>query len=148
MATQKILPAGECEKTSVTPPSRAELIEEWIKAYRRPPPKGISTRLLEYAAAYNAQVRQFGGLTPATHRALHALAAEPRDKPLSAGRKGAANTPPAPGTRLVREWHGKTHLVDILEKGVSYQGHTYRSLSEVARTITGARWSGPRFFGL
>jgi hypothetical protein len=57
-------------------------------------------------------------------------------------------TPSTPGTRLIREWHGQTHLVDVLEKGMLYQGRTYRSLSEVARVITGARWSGPRFFGL
>lgn len=52
------------------------------------------------------------------------------------------------GTRLIREWHGQTHTVIILEKGVEWQGQRYASLSVVAREITGARWSGPRFFGL
>ena len=53
-----------------------------------------------------------------------------------------------PGTRLVREWHGQTHTVVILADGVEWRGQRYRSLSVVAREITGARWSGPRFFGL
>lgn len=128
-------------------PSRAELIEAWIRAYRRPPPKGISTRLLAYAAAYNAQVRQFGGLKPSVHRALHELAAGPETQTPTPG-KWPKVVSVGPGTRLVREWHGKTHIVDVLDDGVSYQGRTYRSLSEVARIITGARWSGPRFFGL
>jgi hypothetical protein len=53
-----------------------------------------------------------------------------------------------PGTVLVREWHGVGHQVTIIEQGVLFRGERYRSLSEVARLITGARWSGPRFFGL
>jgi hypothetical protein len=52
------------------------------------------------------------------------------------------------GTRLVREWHGTNHIVEVLREGFSYQGKTYKSLSEIARLITGTRWSGPRFFGL
>lgn len=52
------------------------------------------------------------------------------------------------GTRLVREWHGSNHTVEVLAEGYSYQGKTYKSLSEIARIITGTRWSGPRFFGL
>ena len=54
----------------------------------------------------------------------------------------------APGSRLVREWNGRTYTVDVLETGYLCDGQDYRSLSEVARAITGARWSGPRFFGL
>jgi hypothetical protein len=53
-----------------------------------------------------------------------------------------------PGTRLVREWHGEVHQVTVLGHGVEYRGTTYRSLSEVARLITGTRWSGPLFFGV
>jgi hypothetical protein len=60
----------------------------------------------------------------------------------------AAKLGPAKGTRLIRVWHGETHVVDLLNDGVLYKGKTYRSLSAVARVITGARWSGPRFFGL
>jgi hypothetical protein len=53
-----------------------------------------------------------------------------------------------PGSRLVREWHGRSHTVEVGDNGFLYAGRRYRSLSEVARAITGARWSGPRFFGL
>lgn len=54
----------------------------------------------------------------------------------------------AAGSRLAREWNGKTHVVDVTDDGFFYAGKTYRSLSAIARAITGARWSGPRFFGL
>ena len=53
-----------------------------------------------------------------------------------------------PGTRLVREWNGRTHVVDVSEDGFAFDGKTYRSLSAIAKRITGAHWSGPRFFGL
>ena len=55
---------------------------------------------------------------------------------------------PRPGTRLVREWNGRTHVVDVIEDGFVFDGKTYRSLSAIAKRITGAHWSGPRFFGL
>ena len=54
----------------------------------------------------------------------------------------------APGTRLIRDWHGRTHTIDVLDGGFRYEEATYKSLSEIARLITGARWSGPRFFGV
>lgn len=124
---------------------RPALIAAWVKAYGRPPPKGISTRLLAMAAAYNAQARHFGELKTSIRKALYALAGaeKPAFRP-----KATAGASLAPGNRLVREWHGRTHVVDVVKNGVLYQGKTYRSLSEVARAITGARWSGPRFFGL
>ena len=59
-----------------------------------------------------------------------------------------ARTALAPGSRLVREWQGRPHTIEVLEDGFLYVGRRYRSLSEIARAITGARWSGPRFFGL
>ncbi len=127
--------------------SRAALIEQWTRAHGHPPPKGLSRRLLEYAAAYNLQSKAFGGLKPMVRRKLH--------QPTGSGHVGS---PPAPraaaskglsaGSRLVREWHGRTYTVDALETGFLCNGQHYGSLSEVARAITGARWSGPRFFGL
>ena len=127
--------------------SRAVLVEQWTTAYGRPPPKGLSRRLLEYAAAYNLQSKSFGGLTPAVRRKLHRSAKPGEDEasrvPRAVGSKG-----PPPGSRLVREWHGRTFTVDVLETGFLCDGQHYGSLSEVARAITGARWSGPRFFGL
>jgi hypothetical protein len=56
--------------------------------------------------------------------------------------------PVRPGTRLMREWNGRMHLVDVTDNGFVFDGKTYRSLSAIARRITGAHWSGPRFFGL
>ncbi|WP_340151745.1 DUF2924 domain-containing protein [uncultured Sneathiella sp.] len=128
-------------------PSRPELVEAWIKAYGRPPLRGLSTRLLVYACHYNGQVKEYGGLKKSTLRQLG------RYVPASPGTTTTDTRPPValkPGTgsRLVREWRGKTHMVDIEENGFVYQEKSYRSLSAIARTITGARWSGPRFFGL
>jgi len=135
----KLLPAGNT--------SRAALVAAWTKAYGLPPPKGISTRLLSLAAQYNAQVAKFGGLKPSVRKQLLAWAETPGSKSAATQTKSKKAKTTA-GTRLMRQWHGKTHIVDVRDDGVLYQGRTYRSLSEVARAITGARWSGPRFFGL
>jgi len=123
---------------------RDELIAAWSSFYGSPPPKGLSTRLLKMACAYNDQVKQHGGLKKNTHRDLMRYAKA------STGTTPIKPRTPAPlnGTRLVREWRGKSHVVDIIDGGVQYNGETYKSLSQVARTITGARWSGPRFFGV
>ena len=90
------------------------------------------------AVAYKMQERALGGLSAATRRRL--CGQEPA--PVRRSRKVK------PGTVLVREWHGIGHQVTIIEQGVLYRGERYRSLSEVARLITGARWLGPRFFGV
>jgi hypothetical protein len=87
----------------------------------------------------------YGGLSTATARKLEQAAADP---------PGRGATKPAPpislrlGTRLVRGWRGFTHMVLVHADGIGWRGQRYRSLSVVARKITGARWSGPRFFGL
>ncbi len=127
---------------------RAELIELWTAAYNRPPPKGLSRRLLEYAAAYYVQTQAYGGPSPALRRTLRRLvASNRRDKSASTPRNVVSKTLP-PGTRLLREWHGRPYTVEVLETGFLCDGQRYQSLSEVARAITGARWSGPRFFWL
>src|SRR5947207_10128581 len=86
-----------------------------------------------------------GGLRPARQRQLRQMAQQ-------FNRIGAANTPPRPelkpGTRLIREWQGRTHDVLVLDEGFSCQNTHYRSLSAIARKITGTAWSGPLFFGL
>ena len=115
---------------------RPALEAAWAGLFGRTPPRTLSRRLLEYAAAYHLQAQRYGGLSPALKREL--LRAGPPRK----------RNPLAPGSRLVREWHGRTHSVEVTETGFLYGGQSYRSLSEVARAITGARWSGPRFFGL
>lgn len=126
--------------------SREMLVDHWIEAYGRPPPKGASRRLLEHAAAYNAQVKARGGLSDVVRRSLCRMASsppEPAPKPAESPRRASLPS----GSRLIREWRGKTHTVDVTERGFRYEGRRYGSLSEIAREITGTRWSGPRFFG-
>ncbi len=126
---------------------RAALIERWTEAYGRPPLKGISRRLLEYAAAYHLQVQALGGLNPAVLRKLRRPAGSGQEGAPAVSRPGPNKTL-LPGSRLVRNWNGRSHAVEVTDNGFLYGGRQYRSLSAVARTITGARWSGPRFFGL
>ncbi len=127
--------------------SRTVLVERWTAASGRPPPKGLSRRLLEHAAAWHLQSQVFGGLTPAARRRLH-RSAQPGEDGRSRDPRAVGSKGPPPGSRLVREWHGRTFTVDVLETGFLCDGQHYGSLSKVARAITGARWSGPRFFGL
>lgn len=107
----------------------------------------MSTRLLSLAVAYEEQAREHGGLSARTRKRLGSWA-------LAAKQSAEETASPLPertaraGTRLVREWQGKSHVVDVQEDHVVYDGKSYRSLSAVARAITGARWSGPRFFGV
>lgn len=123
---------------------RAALVAQWRAAYGCPPPKGLSRRLLEHAAAYHPQSKAFGVLKPSIRRKLHRLARSAQNGKV----RPKPSKPPSTGTRLVRQWHGRTHMVEVLEDGFLWDGQYHRSLSAVARAITGARWSGPRFFGL
>lgn len=125
--------------------SRDDLIPHWVDAYGRQPPKGLSKRILLYAAAYHLQAQVYGGLSASTKKKLRQIKADHDHKKVV---KQGGKTPPRVGTRLVREWHGKTHVVDVIDDGYLYDLTTYWSLSEIARLITGTRWSGPRFFGL
>ena len=116
----------------------------WGEAFGGPPPKRITRDLLLRALAYHVQERVLGGLRPATRRRLARAA-------MDIGSERRPATGPLtikPGTRVLREWHGVIHEVIVLEEGVRYCGQTWRSLSAVAREITGVRWSGPSFFGL
>ena len=124
---------------------RPDLIDRWQALYRSSPPKGLSRRLLILAIAYRMQVKRYGGLTPTLRRQLHKAASDgaPRAQARTSGAPKVA-----PGTRLIREWNGVTHVVDAIDDGFIWQGARYGSLSAIARAITGARWSGPRFFGL
>ncbi len=135
------------ELTGIPGLPRKVLIERWEKAYGGPPPKGISRRLLEYNAAYHLQVKAYGGLKPNVRRKLRLSATEksPAHGPVCSSRKAKLLQL---GTRLVREWHGRTYSVEVTENGFRCDGEHYASLSQVAGAITGARWSGPRFFGL
>ena len=127
---------------------RAALIVRWTAAYGRPPPKGLSRRMLEYAAAFHLQSQAFGGISAGLRRQLRAARSRPGAGPGPPTSRKASARSLAPGSRLVRTWHGRTYTVEILENGFLCIDRRYASLSEVARHITGARWSGPRFFGL
>jgi hypothetical protein len=121
-----------------------ELRKEWRRLYRSQPPR-LSRDLLVRAIAYRIQELHYGGLSKATRRKLTALVQARGSDVETATESGAQRIRTG---RLVREWNGRTHTVTVEEDGFSYAGQNYRSLSAVARDITGARWSGPRFFGL
>jgi hypothetical protein len=121
-----------------------ELRKEWRRLYRTQPPR-LSRDLLIRAIAYRIQGLRYGGLSKAMRRKLASLV-EARDTGAEIAKAGAERI--RAGARLIREWNGRTHTVMVEEDGFSYAGQNYRSLSAVARDITGARWSGPRFFGL
>lgn len=133
--------------TIITTLSRSDLIARWEATFHRPPPQGISRRLLEYSAAYQVQVKALGGLTPTAKRKLQRKAAPDISAAVKVTNPSKL-TRLSTGTRLVREWHGKTYTVEVVDDGFQYDGKIYSSLSGVAHSITGARWSGPRFFGL
>ena len=142
--------------------SRQELVDAWINAHGTPPPKGIKRPLLELSAGWHLQTRRLGGLPAASRKALlRAAQTRPTDgspKPYRLRRGAAAEVSAqtdepvrialVPGSRLMREWNGQMYAVDVTVSGFVLDGKTYRSLSAIARRITGARWSGPRFFGL
>lgn len=138
---------GGCRAASPSPSSRDELVEAWKRDYGKAPPKRTSNRLLTLSAAYHEQVAKHG---PLSRRAASELEHWGRtDGKPTAGRD--AKKPKqklTTGTRLIREWNGKEHIVDVVEDGFLFEGETYGSLSKIARAITGAHWSGPRFFGV
>jgi hypothetical protein len=121
-----------------------ELRAEWRRLYHHDPPR-ISRDLLTLGIAYRIQEIEHGGLGKATLRKLRTLAKTLR----TTGRVGP--TPSLslkPGARLVREWGGRTYTVTVTEDGFEYADTNYPSLTKIAKKITGAHWSGPRFFAL
>jgi hypothetical protein len=121
------------------------LKQRWRVLYRTEAPVRIGQALLLQAVAYRLQERVLGGLKPSTRRLLERAAEDKVDRRPPTEAPAARVTP---GTVLIRERHGTSHRVTVLGDGVLLRGARYRSLSEVARKITGTRWSGPRFFGL
>jgi len=101
--------------------------------------------LMIRALAYRLQEQAHGGLAPAAKRKLRSLVAEIETKGTQVFDPGVVLKP---GARLVREWAGRTHTVIVLEDGFEYDGERYPSLTKIAAKITGAHWSGPRFFGI
>ena len=125
------------ELTGLQRLSGENLNQQFKLMYRADPPSRMRRPLLIQALAYRMQENALGGLKPATRRLLASVADD-----------ATARRTTKPGTTLLREWHGVQHRLTVLENGVQFGGERYRSLSEVARKITGSRWSGPLFFGL
>jgi len=168
--------ALEQEVAAIGDLSREELVAHWRKAYSCPPPKGVNRSLLERSAAWHLQARKLGGLSAAARAALRVVTGKPKagsrgdrpaevgggadglasehsiaavgSAPVSAPDRKPRGPAPAIGTRLMREWNGRMHVVDVTDQGILFDGRVYGSLSAVAKRITGAHWSGPRFFGL
>lgn len=122
----------------------AELRAIWAECLGKPPVIA-STEVTRRWLAWELQAARLGGFDAGTRRRLRLLARSVEAKPTA---DTQADLTLKPGTILTREWAGTTHRVTVLEEGFSWKGQTWRSLSEVASTITGTRWSGPRFFGL
>ena len=134
----------EAEIAGLLDRSTRELRMAWCKLYRTEPPFGISRDLLIRSLAYDLQQRADGSPNLALRRRLRTLAAT--------SEKGARSVGPGvvlkAGSTLVRQWRGQTHTVLVQKDGFEYEGQRYRSLTVIAERITGAHWSGPRFFGV
>jgi hypothetical protein len=123
-----------------------ELKADWAKLFGTEAPNN-SRPFLEQRLAYRIQELTFGGLSKPARQLLDALADEVEGKKV---RKSVISDPrnPVIGTRLVREWNGVEHVITVLRDGFDWQGQRYKTLSAIARAITGTQWNGYRFFGL
>ena len=123
-----------------------ELRERWQTLFGAEPPPKLRSSLMVQGITYRLQEKALGGLKPATVRLLERIADD------AAARRQAAPTAEKirvnAGTVLIREWHGTKHQVTVLNDGFLYRAKRFHSLSQIARTITGSRWSDPLFFGL
>lgn len=124
--------------------SRPELIDWWIEAYGNSPFKGARRSTLIRGLAYHLQCKTFGEIKPGVGQELLKIAAGKSIKQTEQSSKPTTTI----GSQLFREWNGKTHTVIVSDRGYVLNGVTYTSLSAVAKAITGAHWSGPRFFGV
>jgi hypothetical protein len=122
-----------------------ELRQQWRGLYNTQAPRHFSRELLVRAVAFRMQELARGGLRPEPQRQLRRIAQQFKETGDATMR---ARAKLKPGTRLIREWQGRTYDVLVLDDGFSWQGTRYRSLSAVAGKITGTAWSGPLFFGL
>ena len=138
-------PAVEAELDRLLSMNISDLRKRYREAFRTEPPKAFGPDLLRRSIAYRIQETAYGGLPPTAKRMLDRLVKNYWKNPT-----GRLETPRRikPGSVLVREWKGKVHQVKVAAGGFSYGGRTYGSLSEIANTITGTKWNGPRFFGL
>ena len=129
--------------------SMGQLRKRWADLLGTDPGR-LGRRYLIRRLAYRIQELAYGGLADETKAELERIAEEDEAKRhgARANRRKPKVTHPTPGTRLVREWNGQRHEVTAIEGGFEYSGRRYKSLSAIAKAITGAHWSGPQFFGL
>jgi len=120
---------------------RDDMIASWQRIFDRDPPARLATVMMRKILAYEVQCRTLGGLAAKDRRGLAAIAS-------GRGVSDAVPRSTAIGTGLVREWNGRLYRVQVVDGGYEMDGVIYRSLSAVAKKITGTAWSGPRFFGL
>jgi hypothetical protein len=160
MSRQRI----EDELAQLATLSRDDLAQRWKAAFGSAAPSGVRRELLLRGVAWDLQAKRLGGLSPVARRLLKAAKVEHSRRGASAPAQHEASVeapagerrvggPSAadllhPGSRLSRDWCGRPYVVDVIENGFVYDGKVYRSLSSIARLITGTNWSGPRFFGL
>ena len=141
------VPGGDVEEqlTALADMERNDLIALWRKQFRSNPPDRIRRELLELGIAWKVQEKAFGGLKKAIASELKRLSEDLNET----GEIRKTERPLLkPGTRLLREWGGETYEVTVLNDGFLWKDKTWTSLSAIAEKITGAHWSGPRFFGL
>jgi hypothetical protein len=137
--------SGTPDLAALSSLKRSALKQWWRMQFNSPMPAKASRQLLIYCLAYRLQQNAYGGLSATARQRLRALA-----PPLARerGRAKPAAVRLEPGTRLIRQWREQRHEVTVLEQGFAYRARHYRSLSAIARVISGAHCSGPRFFGL
>lgn len=141
--TESTLARVAALKTTPTP----DLKKLWKEMFDTEPPP-YNRRFLESRLAYRIQELAHGGLKPDTVRRLEALAEDLEGGDPARRVRRPDDGRPITGTRLVREWQGVEHHVTVLDDGFEYQGRPYKSLSAIARAITGTRWNGWTFFAL
>jgi len=128
--------------------SRSELRGLWTDELGEAPPMSIGRDVLALGIAYGRQERLQGGLTRPVTKELDRLLDRALHEDLTDAPPAPSTPLPRTGTILVREWQGTTHHVTIVDDGFVWNGHAHRSLSSIARAITGTKWSGLRFFGM
>lgn len=138
-------PDVEAELARLPATPIVDLRKRYRELFKSEPPKAFGPDLLRRSIAHRIQERAYGGLSAASQRQLDQLVKLAAAKP-----EARLELPQRikPGSELVRTWNRRTYRVRVLEKGFAYDGKTFASLSEIATSITGTKWNGPRFFGL
>jgi hypothetical protein len=124
--------------------SRSQLLDLWHEVYRKAAPAKIRREILIPFLAYKIQENAYGSLKPSVRAELRRIAQRLESNPAAPLGRSRLKV----GTRILRQWRGEMHEVFVTESGYKYRGASYRSLSQIARRLTGTQWSGPAFFGI